>query len=301
MVDTLPVEPAKRDNHALVAALWMVGAILSFSLMAIAGRTVSGTHDTFEVMFFRSCVGVVIIVAVATFGRRWHEVTFNRIGLHFLRNVSHFTGQNLWFFAVGVIPLAQVFSLEFTAPLWALLLSPLILGERVTPVRAMAAGIGFCGILVLTQPFSATLSAGTIAAACAAIGFAGSAVFTRLLTRTETMVAILFYLTVMQAVFGLVLAGFDGDIQLPTSVTGPWLVLIGLAGLFAHFCLTSALKLAPATVVMPIDFARLPLIAVLGFYFYGETVGVALIAGAALILLANWINLRASAREARGA
>ena len=124
-----------------------------------------------------------------------------------------------------------------------------------------------------------------------------TAIFTRRLTRTESVTTILFWLTVMQAVFGLVFAGYDGDIALPTRAALPWLVLIGLAGLLAHFCLTSALRLAPAAVVMPVDFVRLPLIAVLGFVFYGEPFEMAILVGGALIIGANWFNLWAEARK----
>ncbi|WP_298499622.1 DMT family transporter [uncultured Maritimibacter sp.] len=292
----------KREASAIArAALWMVGAVSCFSAMAIAGRALSLDHDTFEIMFYRSCVGVIVVTLVITATARWGEIGSRKLGLHFVRNVSHFTGQNLWFYAVGVIPLAQVFALEFTAPLWVLLLSPIFLSERITRPRAFAAGIGFLGILAVTQPFSTEIAPGTIAAAVAAIGFAGSAVFTRKLTRTESMAAILFFLTTMQAAMGLALAMLDGEMALPSISTAPLLVLVGLAGLAAHFCLTSALKLAPATVVMPIDFARLPLIALIGWYFYQETPALGVFVGAVLILAGNWINIRASAREMRGA
>lgn len=279
------------------AALWMIGSVVSFSAMAVAGREVSTVHDTFEVMLYRSVVGIVIMVGVLGATRNWQAVATRRLPLHALRNLSHFTGQNLWFFAVGVIPLAQVFALEFTVPLWVLVLSPFVLAEAITRVRAFAALLGFTGILVLTQPFSAALSPGLIAAALAAIGFAGSAVLTRRLTRTESLATILFYLTTLQTIFGLIGAGFDGEIAPPALASGPWLVLIGCAGLFAHFCLTKALALAPATLVMPIDFARLPLIAAVGWALYDEALSWPVVFGAAIILVANWINLRAGMRE----
>ncbi|MBV7379460.1 DMT family transporter [Maritimibacter dapengensis] len=286
-------------NPILKSSFWMIGAIASFSTMAVAGREISLDHDTFEIMFYRSLVGIVIVTAALSLARRWGEIGFERIGLHTVRNLSHFTGQNLWFFAVGVTPLAQVFAIEFTVPLWVLLMSPIFLGEHITRVRAFAAILGFVGILVLTRPWTEPLTPGILAAAGAAIGFAGSAVFTRRLTRTESLGTILFFLTTMQAVFGLVMAGLDGDIALPTLVSAPWLFVIGCAGLFAHFCLTSALALAPATLVMPIDFARLPLIAAVGWVLYQEPLERAVVIGAAIILTANYVNLRAGVRESR--
>ncbi len=285
-------------SDTLRAALWMIGAIASFTAMAIAGRAVSLDHDTFEIMLYRSLVGIVVVVAVAGLTGSLRQIRARRLGLHALRNVSHFTGQNLWFYAIAVAPLAQVFALEFTSPLWVLLLAPIFLGERITRPQAIAALIGFAGVLVVTRPFSAALGPGVIAAAAAAIGFAGSAVFTRRLTRSESVTSILFWLTVMQAGLGLVTAGFDGDIALPGMAALPWLALIGMAGLLAHFCLTSALRLAPASVVMPVDFIRLPLIAVLGWLVYNEGFDPFVLAGGALIIAGNWLNLALATRRA---
>lgn len=276
-----------------LASLWMLGAIASFSTMAIAGREVSFDLDTFEIMLFRSVVGFGVVVAVAGATGHLRSVTSQRLGLHFIRNIAHFTGQNLWFFAVGAIPLAQVFSLEFLSPIWAILLAPLILGEPIRRAGVLAAVLGFAGILIVARPGSAEISPGLLAAATCGIGFALSALFTRKLTRSAGITCILFWLTLMQAVFGLVCAGFDGDIRLPSAQTAPWLVLIALAGLSAHFCLTSALKLAPAGVVMPIDFARLPVIALIGAAFYDEPLDPWVFAGAALIVAGNVVNLRA--------
>jgi drug/metabolite transporter (DMT)-like permease len=296
MSTTAPVPPAVPVGRV---ALWMTGAIGSFSAMAIAGRAVSLDHDTFELMLYRSIVGIVIVVAVAGALGRLGEVTTKNLGLHAVRNVFHFTGQNLWFYAITVVPLAQVFALEFTSPLWSLLLAPLILGERLTRTRVLFAALGFCGILIVARPFSGTADPNLLFAAASAIGFAGSAVFTRLLTRTTTIVCILFWLTVMQAVFGVICAGFDGDIALPTLRALPWLVVIGCAGLLAHFCLTNALSLAPATVVLPIDFLRLPLIAVLGMLIYGEPLDPWVFLGGGVIIAATVANMRSEHRAAQ--
>ncbi len=281
----------------LVAALWMIGAIVSFSAMAVAGRAVSFELDTFEIMLYRSLIGMVVVILVARFAGTLHQITRRSPGTHMIRNLSHFAGQNLWFYAITVIPLAQVFALEFTGPLWGLLLAPLVLRERLTPSRAFTAILGFIGILIVTRPSPDTASIGVLAAALAAVGFAGSIVFTRKLTRTETLTCILFWMTVLQAGFGVICAGYDLDIALPGLATLPWVVLIGLGGLVAHFCLTTALSLAPATVVMPVDFARLPLIAVIGMMFYSEPIDLFVILGAVVIFAANYVNIWLETRK----
>lgn len=291
--------PNTQSRDVLRAALWMIGAIIAFSMMAIAGRSVSFELDTFEIMLYRSLVGIPVVLAVAQGCGTLRAVRFHHRGLHVARNLLHFAGQNLWFLAITLIPLAQVFALEFTSPLWALLLAPLVLGERLTPVRVLAAMVGFVGILIVARPTPDTISIGIIAAALSAIGFAGSALCTRKLTRSESLTSILLWMTVLQAGFGLICAGYDGDIALPSAVTLPWLVIIGLGGLTAHFCLTTALSIAPAAVVMPVDFARLPLIAVIGMMFYGEAVDIWVFIGAALIFAANYANILSETRGAR--
>jgi drug/metabolite transporter (DMT)-like permease len=275
----------------------MLGAVASFSSMAVAGRAVSFELDTFEIMMYRSIVGFILVLCVARLTGQIATVTTRSPGTHLVRNLCHFTGQNLWFYAITVIPLAQVFALEFTAPLWVLILSPLVLGERLTGTRALAAVIGFAGILIVARPSPETLNLGTIAAAAAAIGFAGSILMTKRLTRTESLTCILFWMTLLQIGFGLACAGYDGDIALPSLTSAPWLVLIGCAGLLAHFCLTTALSLAPATLVTPVDFLRLPVIAIVGLLVYGEAVDVFVLVGAAVIFGANYLNLWRETRK----
>lgn len=275
----------------LKAALWMLGAIASFSAMAVAGRAVSHALDTFEIMTYRSLVGIVVLWVILTLTGQWRQVTRRSFGTHVVRNAAHFTGQNLWFYAVTAIPLAQVFALEFTSPIWVVLLSPLILGEPLTRLRLMSVLAGFVGILIVARPSPDTISPGLIAAASSAVFFALSVMYTRLLTRTETVLCIMFWLTLMQAVFGIIFSAWDGDMVAPSAQTLPWLVLIGLAGLLAHYCLTSALAIAPATVVVPIDFVRLPTIAIVGMLLYGEALDAWVFIGAAVIFAANYANI----------
>jgi drug/metabolite transporter (DMT)-like permease len=112
-------------------------------------------------------------------------------------------------------------------------------------------------------------------------------------------VSILFWLTLMQTAFGTIAMLSTGPVALPTAATLPWLVLIGLAGVGAHLCLTTALSLAPASVVVPVDFARLPVIAAIGALIYAEPVEATLFVGAALIFLGIWINLRSESGASR--
>jgi len=274
------------------AALWMTGAIFSFTSMAIAGRAISANLDTFEIMLYRSIIGFVIVIVVAYAAGTMQEVNFKRFSTHIIRNIFHFTGQNLWFFALPLIPLAQLFALEFTSPIWVMLLAPILLGEKLTLRKFFLVALGFIGVLIVARPEIGALNMGILAGAAAAIGFAAAAIMTRKLTHTDSLTKILFFLTGLQILFGLICAGYDGDIALPNSSSLPWIIVIGTAGLMAHLCLTKSLSMAPASVVMPIDFARLPLIAILAVIFYDEALDIFVILGASLILLSNYINLR---------
>ncbi|HVG46639.1 MAG TPA: DMT family transporter [Rubellimicrobium sp.] len=275
----------------------MTGAIASFSLLAVAGREVSPALDTFEIMLFRSGIGLVIVAAVLAAEGRLHEARPRLFPLHVTRNLVHFAGQNLWFYALTVLPLAQVFALEFTAPLWVILLAPLFLGERLTARGLLAGAIGFGGVLLVARPEFGNLHPGLVAAALCAVCFAVTSMLTKRLTRTQPVVAILFWLNTLQLVFATAIVGWDGQVPTPTLPQAPWLLLIGVAGFAAHWCLTSALDAAPASAVMPMDFARLPVIAVVGWAAYGEPLDPLVFLGAALILGGNLLSLRRNDRN----
>lgn len=285
-------------NPAFNAALWMLGAIFSFTMMAIAGRELASDFDTFEIMMWRSAFGLVIVLLLATVTGTRRQIGRGKLGTHFIRNVFHFTGQNLWFYAVTAVPLAQVFALEFTTPLWVIVLSVFLLGERLTLIRGTSALMGFVGILIVARPDMAGLNGGIAAAATCAVFFALTYVFTKRLTRTETITAIMFYLTFFQLIFGIIMAGYDGDIAVATLPDLPWLMVVGICGLLAHFCITKALSLAPAAVVAPIDFARLPIVAVVAMLVYNEALDLWVFVGAAIIFAGNYLNIWSETRKA---
>ena len=287
----------QNDVHPVRAALWMLGAVASFSLMAVAGRELAGSLDTFEIMMYRSFVGIVIVGALGFWAGTLHEINTSRFRLHLTRNLFHFAGQNLWFYAVALIPFAQLFAFEFSVPLWVALLAPFFLAERLTPVRILVVCIGFIGILLVAKPGAVGLNAGVIAAFLCAFGFAGAFIATKLLARTASTTCILFWLTVMQAILGLLCTGYDGDIALPDRTTLPLVLLVGVAGLLAHYCITTALKLAPAVIVTPMDFVRLPLIAVVGWVYYNEPLDMLTIVGVLIVLAANFGNIFVEHRQ----
>lgn len=280
----------------LAAACWMLGSIFSFVAMGVAGRALRPFLDVPEIMMWRSVIGLVIVLGVARALRVRNLAARDRLGWHGLRNSVHFLGQGLWFWALMTIPLAQLFALEFTSPIWVILLAPLVLGERMTRIKLLAAGLGFAGVMVVARPDFGHLDAGVAAALGAAVCFAGNIILTKRLTGTEPIITILFWQMVMQLGFGLVLTGWDGHITVPPLPALLPLAVVGVGALVAHFSLTKALSLAPATFVIPIDFVRLPMAAVIGVWLYSEALEWAVLAGAVLIFLGNWVNIRYGAR-----
>lgn len=290
-------DDAPPPSRPLRALLFMTGAAFAFALMAVAGRELYGRLDTFEIMTFRSAIGLALILGWAAATGGLGRIRARRMGLHAVRNATHFVGQNFWFYAVAVIPFSQMFAVEFSVPVWTALVAPFVLGERLTRARLLAAFVGFAGILLVARP-DGEISPGILAALGAALGFTAANVSTKLLTRTETTLSIMVWLTAMQLGFGLVSAFWDGAMRWPAAADWPWVLVVAFSGLFAHVLFTAALGTAPATVVAPLDFVRLPILAAIGMAFYDEPLALLTVAGATVILAANLLNLRAEARGA---
>ncbi|WP_417600859.1 DMT family transporter [Pararhodobacter oceanensis] len=287
------------QSQPFKAALWMCGAIASFTFMAVAGRTVQTELNTFELMFWRSFLGMLIVLAII----RWRTGEFAAIrtrhwGLHLTRNIFHFFGQNMWFYGIAVIPLSQLVALEFTMPIWVLLLAPLFLGEVLTRRKLIVALIGFIGVLVVAQPGVQPLSSGHAAGILAAVAFAVNLIFTRKIMLHDAVLCVLFWMTLSQTVMGLGLSLASG-FTWPSLALSPWLVIIAITGLTAHYSLTSALGLAPAMLVAPMEFARLPIIALVGMVVYAEALDPMVFLGAAIIFSANFWNMRGARPRSR--
>ncbi len=276
----------------------MVGTLFSFLGMAIAARQLSQTLDPFQIVFLRTSVALAIVLIIALkLGRA--PIRTRRFGFHLVRNGVHYCANFLWIFGVGLIPLAQVFALEFTIPIWLAIFAVIFLRERMTLGKAVAILFGFGGVLIILRPGLVAIEAGSLAILGASVGFAMSNVITKALTRTDSSFAIVFYMFVIQWPIGLVGASLVW--VMPTWNDVPWIGLIGVTALSAHYCMARALALADATLVIPIDFLRMPMIAVIGFLFYGEPFSAFIFLGAILIFAGNYYNIRAESRAVRTA
>jgi drug/metabolite transporter (DMT)-like permease len=282
-----------QQHPAVLASFWMMGTLVSFMAMAVGGRGLKHL-GTFEILFFRSSIGLLIVLALlARFG--WRHARTTRPGLQVLRNIAHYGGQFGWFTGIALIPLAEVFAIEFTQPIWIALLAAVFLGERLTRPRLLAIVLGFIGMLIILRPGFAAILPGHLAVIGAALGYAISLTLTRNLARVDGPLAVLFYMTVVQLPLGLVPALFDW--VPPAARDWPWLVVVGVTALSAHYCIARAMKLADATVVVPMDFLRMPLIAAVGYLWYDEGIDWFVMTGALVMLFGNYQNIRAESRR----
>jgi drug/metabolite transporter (DMT)-like permease len=274
----------------------MTGVLLSFTAMALSIRELGKTLGVFEILSIRNATGILVLSTLALFRPQLRlQLSLRHIRLQATRNVLSFLGQFAWSFGITLLPFATVFALEFTTPAWVALFAVLFLGERMTPSRIGVVVLGLAGILLIARPGFASFDPASLWVLGAAVAFGASAITTKKLTASETTFAILFWMNAMQLPLNLLgsdplfVRKIDGSQLLP-------LIGIALSGLSAHLCLTNAFRYGDATVVYPLDFFRLPLIALIGWSFYGEALDPMVFAGAALIIAGVLWNLHDAAR-----
>src|SRR5262249_12514030 len=254
--------------------LWMIGTLLSFSVMAISIRALSNALSILEILTVRAGLGLVILgIVAAMLPELRHTIVRRKLGLHVLRNSIHFRSQYLWASSLLLLPLATVFALEFTMPVWTALLAVLFLNERMTASRIGAVVLGLAGVVVILRPGLEAFQPAALLVLAAAVGYAIQNIVTQKLTMTESTFAIVSVMNVIQFALGLAGAGpfFVSKLGLDQL---PALAGIGCAGLFAHYCLSNAFRYGDASLVVPLDFMRIPLIAVVGWWLYGEALDV---------------------------
>jgi drug/metabolite transporter (DMT)-like permease len=292
------IETRVTSHRALTrVVLWMIGALLSFCVMAVSIRNLSNVLNIMEMLTARAALGLVIIGCVCALRPEIrHTIGSDRIGLHLLRNTVHFTSQYLWAASLLVLPLATVFALEFTMPAWTILLAPFFLGEHMTRSRIGAVILGLAGVLVILRPGIATFQPAALLVLAAAFGYGAQNIATKKLTMTESTLAIVFWMNAIQLVMALIFVGpfFVGKIGLDQL---PAIAGLGLAGIFAHFCLSNAFRAGDASVVVPLDFLRIPLIAIVGWWFYEESLDIFVFAGAGLIVTGIVWNLNSESQH----
>jgi drug/metabolite transporter (DMT)-like permease len=291
-----PSQPVRTSNVPAAVA-WMVGTLLSFSLMAVSVRELGGVLNLSEMLMVRSIGGLLVLLAVMIpQPHLFRELVLRRPLIHLIRNGTHFFASLGWSFAVITLPLATVFAIEFMMPVWAGILAVLLLGERFTFSRGGSILLGFVGVLIIMRPGLEAFQPAALAVLGASFGYAASNIATKKLVPVQHTIAILFWMNVMQTAMALI----GTDLTFPLKLAAwHWLPAAGVAltGAIAHYCLTNALRVADAIVVIPLDFLRIPLIAFVGWTFYGERLDLLVFAGAGVIVSGIVWNLRSEMRK----
>ena len=280
----------------LKAAFWMAGWLTAMLVMAIAGRETTRELDVFQILEMRSVIGLFMLYPLIHLAGGFARLKTARPWQQVGRNIAHYGAQFAWFKALTLIPLAQVISIEFTMPIWTAILAVAFLGERMGLWKNLAVALGIVGVVIIVRPGTSEIVPGQIIALAAAVGFAISVTMVKSLTRTDSVLTIVFWMLLIQSVIGLVPALEVW--RWPSAYVWAWIIVIAFCGTFSHYCLTRAMQHADATVVVPMDFLRVPLAALAGWLLYGESVDTLTILGAALILSGNLLNLKgAGARK----
>lgn len=272
------------------AALWMGGWLALMLTLTVAGREATRNLDVFQIMVMRSAIGLVMLSPLIVVAGGLRSVRTSAFGQHVGRNIVHYGGQYLWLYALTLIPIAQLISIEFTMPIWTAMLAALFLGERIGWRKAGSIALGLAGVATIVRPGVDTIDVGQVLALLAAFGFAISVIMVKALTRRDSVTTIIFWMLVIQTVLGLVPAFLVW--RTPGIADWPWILLVSFCGTFSHYCMARAMVHAEATVVVPMDFLRVPLAAVVGYLVYAEAIDMFTALGAALILSGNLLNLK---------
>ena len=275
-------------SRSLRGALWMMGAVLSFCAMAVSARELLRHLGTFEILFLRSLVMLAIVLAMAT-RAGFAAVRTRRLPMHALRNLLHFAGQCAWVYSLGALALATVFAIEFTMPVWTALLAAMFLGERLSWPRLAQLALGLAGILIILRPGAGVFHPAALVMILGSLFYAGTMICAKTLSATDSPLAVLFWMAVIQMPVALLTAlpGWTA----PQAADLPWIAVIGAASFSAHYCIMRSMRLVDATLAVPIDFVRLPLIAAVGALFYAEPFDPMVIAGAAVIFAGTYFSL----------
>jgi drug/metabolite transporter (DMT)-like permease len=274
----------------------MAGWLALMLILTVAGREATREMNVFQIMEVRSVLGLCMLYPLIRMSGGFAAMKTARPLQHISRNLIHYGAQLGWFFALTLIPLGQVVSIEFTMPIWTAILAAAFLGERMTVWKVVAIVLGIVGVIVIVRPSTGEVNPGQLIALAAAVGFGISIAMVKSLTRTENTLAIIFWMLVVQSV-----AGFFPSIYVwtwPSAWAWGWTVVIAICGTFSHYCMARAMLYADATVVIPMDFLRVPLSAAAGWLIYSERLDIFTVLGAALILTGNLLNLK-SATPAR--
>lgn len=262
-----PIPVWRRQPPVVRGAVFMVISTIGFAMMHASVRHVSAELHPLQIVFFRNLFGLAFLVPLLMRGG-FAQMRTSRPGLHALRGLINIAAMMLFFTSVSITPLAKVTALSFTAPIFAAALSVLVLGETFRIHRWAAIAAGFIGMLIILRPGLATIEPGALMALCAAALWAVAMIVIKILSRTDSSVAIVAWMGIFLCFFSIGPAIWVW--QAPSLGAWGWLVFIGFTGSVAQVALSQSLKETDPTAVLPFDFLKLIWTSLLAAYFFAE-------------------------------
>ena len=288
----------ERFNPTVTAAFWAVGAMINFTIMIVLIRYVSDTLTAIDVAFYRSAVGVVLMLPFVFrrgIANGLVSLKTKRPWLHTLRGLLTYLALVTYVYAVANMPLVDAIALNATIPLWTVIFAALILSEAVGPRRWLVTMLGFVGAIIILRPGFVDVGWAAIAALVSAAFYGATGITVKALSRTEPPQRIVFYtnliLTLIAAAPAIVFW------NPPTWEQVPLVIGIGLSGTLAHLCLTRAYMRADASFIAPFDFIRLVLVTIAGYMLFAEETSIWVWIGALVVMSSTIYITRVEARR----
>lgn len=284
-------------DNLFKAALWMAGWLVAMATMAVAGRETVSQLSAFQVMLLRSVIGFVLLQPLVFSVGGYGAMKTKHPWQHIWRNTVHYGAQFAWLVAITLIPLVQVISIEFTMPIWTAVLAVMFLGEKMNKWKLTAIALGLVGVWIIVRPDTGNIGTGQVISLLAAVGYSIAIILMKSLTRTDGVVRIVFWMLVIQTIIGIIPAIYFWK-PVPDDLWG-WIFVLAVCGTFSQFCIAKAMTYTDATIVVPMDFLRVPLTALAGWMVYSEVIDIYTATGAALILMGNLLNLKRTSAKAK--
>ena len=282
--DTITSSGQRARSELLKAVGYMVCSAAMFACMAVMIRLASAQLHAFEIAFFRNFFGFVFALPLLMHHGMGILKT-DKLSLYVGRCLIGIVSMLCGFYAIVHLPLAKAVTISYSTPLFVTILAVLFLGEMVRLRRWTAVGLGFIGVLVIMRPGADSFDANTLVALTAAVLSAIVAISIKVLSRTEKPDAIVLWTTMLWVPLSLVPALFVWT--WPTGWTWAWIVAAGFFGTAGHMFWTRALKRGDASMLTPISFMQVPIVALLAWWLFDETVTAWTAVGAAIIFVAN--------------
>ncbi|MBN8920497.1 MAG: DMT family transporter [Rhizobiales bacterium] len=277
-----PATLAVRRDRVPLGIVYMVGATVVFAVTTAITKWQVATYPIGEVIWVRSVVALIVCAALILPQTGLGVFRTARLGDHIKRGFSQSLSQTFILVALSLMPLAGAIAINFSAPLFATLLSVLWLREPVSRQRWTALAVGFLGVLIVTNPGVNTFQIGAAFALANAVLYGTVTVAVRRMAQSESPQTLTMYQMVVISCFTALLLPFG--FEMPTRFDAGLMVASGVGNALGQFWWTKALHLAPTSAVTPFSYLSLVWAMILGFIIWGDVPTIGLLIGSVIVV-----------------